>query len=653
MPENDDAIALFKQQQQQLEDAGWANFKAKRDDIDGVIFRTIPVPQTPDMPKVSVQSTQAERGLHQAVGIMKMNPTKLNTVSLDQAPKAKDDVEDIRIWDGTFWHKQNDKRRLDTSRADQAYRYGVAVERLFWDMPGEYDDEDEAEEALLQRAGKDEREAYFKGLNSDHWLIEPVNPKSCKWLPVNEDPDLFFEVSEISYAEAKNLQNYEGKYFSLDEQRKIRFLGERAPVAGSSGDYGTSGPNKIKVTTRYMKDPDTGKGTISNFVETDGASADAAQLDEVEVPFGRCPYFVIPSGEFLPSETDPNLRYRAPIFPLVEAVNRKNFHVTTFTRLVLKYTDNFYVDASSVKDPAQAAFIDNLFPTEGQGAQRGAVIPIPKPGANEMPVHLHIERYPFELDSVSQWVLENIEKDIEDSMPSRFQTGNLSRTEVANETATTMVESREASALPWESHLANFDGYGTKAEIDAVHECIQYWGGDKPYYTVSSGDEPLLKGAPESGTQVYIDANKLKRPFQLVVQTENKTQAERQQDLNVTLQLAEMQWITEEQALERSGFDDPRKQMELLEAEKQRMDADPFKRELITQMRQQLLTALLGAPPPLGMQQAGVAPPQGVPQIGAPQGRPQAPGMGQTGPAVTPAPVTMEGGSSGSVGVTP
>src|SRR5690242_16549315 len=99
MPDTD-AIALFKRQQQQLEDAGWKGFKTNRDDIDDVIFRRKTIAEDDDMPKLSVLSTQAERGLHQAVDILKMNPTKLDAISLDQGKQAKDDVEDIRIWDG-------------------------------------------------------------------------------------------------------------------------------------------------------------------------------------------------------------------------------------------------------------------------------------------------------------------------------------------------------------------------------------------------------------------------------------------------------------------------------------------------------------------------------------------------------------------------
>ena len=137
-----DAIDLFHAQIEQLEPL-WKDFKERRDGIDDVIMRKGKIDLEDELAPyargLQVQSVDAERALHQAIQILTMNPTKIDLIGLDQGKQAKDDVEDIRIWDGTFWRKQNDKRRLDRARAESQYRYGVAIERLFWDMPGEYE----------------------------------------------------------------------------------------------------------------------------------------------------------------------------------------------------------------------------------------------------------------------------------------------------------------------------------------------------------------------------------------------------------------------------------------------------------------------------------------------------------------------------------
>lgn len=662
------SLGLLERQLKQLSalhGGSFSDFKSTRDYWDSLIRRRAKVKLEASLAAyaddIDIQSSALEFKLGQLVDILTLNPTKIDLVCLEPQKHAKDDVEDCRIVAGSWWRQINDGRVIDTRRAEAMMRYGVSVERSFATLP---DDEDDMP-----------------------FRLEVVNPLECCWLPL-ADPDIVIQESELNFVEANELRNDEGNWLTLDAAGKCVFLGDARPVFDNSRHPQTK---RIRVVTRAMKDLDSvdddGKAIwyVSEYVYTAGTepTATGALMSSCGCPLPNGPYFIIPSAAQRGLETDPHLRFRPRMYPLYVLYQQLNYELTRLAALALKFESDYhvYIDLSSL-NPQQQTLVDQLFPTEGEGSQRYLVFPTPNPGSGEIPMLPHIERYPADLSEALTLSIQYCKEEIEAVSPNRFLIGNPSRTEISEGTGTAIINMQQAAGLAPSNDLAQSDA-GTARIIRSWFDAIVFWDREviegeyakaiTKYRAVATGDEPLTKGSKEAGTEVFVDAEKASRKFQINVLTKNQTQAEEMQEALMAFQDSAQGVITDEQKIAARGYDDPRKQMELLEADKQRKALEPQKMQLINQANVVLfialtgldIAALMGAPVPQPPQspapqdqspestpnrQPGENPLWRAPQQSDinPQPQPQPPAPRSAGPAITPAPIGgPQGGNAG------
>ncbi len=661
-----------------MADVGWDEFKLKREITDAHLRREAKVALDPWLSAwaegLNILSPDLEYYLQQLNDILTMDQAKVDMVSLDQKQRAKDDVEDLRIYAGSLWRRQNMGRRLDRPNAEGVNRYGFAAMRIFYEMPLE-EDEEGTHDVLDQVKSLVNRNAYFEERDEDDFTVKPVHPLTIRFWPL-EEPTLVLEEAEISYIEMRDLRDDQGRWASMTEAGRAVFLGSPAPVQDANEQSG--GRKKIRLVTRSMRDPESGRWTTAEFLFADGHIDQGGRVSECECPMTDGPYIIIPSGAELPLETTPHRRFRPRMQPLYVDYADNNFWRTMTAALGLKETREIYLNLSTI-DERRADLMGEIFPTEGEGAQRRLVFPLARPGTGEvMMTPAKIEKVNPELSQALVLSIQANEEAIKKHAPNRFQVGNITPTEIAEGTGTAIINSMEASRVPPSNDLARI-AHGIGQVIERCFSAIRYWDEGSPsgtlkrYPALVTGDEPNLRGSvPEAGTRVWVDAEKAARPYQLSVVIQNMTQAEQQVRELSAYQARAQQVIDDEQLIARLGgqsatkqFEDPGKQMRVLERAKARKALEPFKDQVMTQLLSSAAAALSGFNiPALG----GIAPPMpsASPQPPAPpllsQNRkpegppiegpaafssaPPPPPAGRTaGPAITPAPFTHAAGS--------
>lgn len=659
MASND--VATLLQQVTRLDGLGWAEFRQKRAESDLMIQRRAPVdlpPQYKDFSKnLDIQSPDLEEALSTRVQIKMIRPTKIDAVSLDAATKAKQDVEDCRIWYGYQWARVNKNRRLDRARSEAQDRYGVFVERMYWKQPTEPEVEDGDDGA--------ERLTGYAEQGDNCFDIRPVNPTTMSWFPLS-DPSLFFEHVRIPYVEAKELTNADGEYLRLDNLNNMFFLGD--PSAWDNAHDSSSRSQEFHVVTRAQKNRKTGKWTIAEYVYPDGATTDGiGTLSETEVPFNHSPYFIGLSGSHKVYEVTPHLMYRPSLYPLIVDVAEENQWRTIIAALAIDASTNAYVDLSAMR-PELMSFLEELYPGETAGTSRRLVFRKNNPASGELSAFPHLEPYPNELDSALLQLHADTKENKKRHLPNRFQTGDMGRTEVAEGKATTMVNAYEASSLPYTADLQLQDPV-TVEELECMGQAICYWddgvtgGSQKLYPATTTGGEPLLKGGPDAGTQVVVNATKLARPHQIYVLTRNQTQAEEEREALMAFQDYAQGVITFDKLLVRRGETDPERAMLDLDRDRARKLNQPGVDHIIQQAITTLwmansglnIAALQGSTiptPPQEQQPPGQEPVQLSPAhnpAGSPQYRPSPPPprLQPLGSNMTPTSNPITGGSSG------
>ena len=547
-------------------------FHSDREYWDSLLHRKAPVQLDATLEAyssgVDIQTPALERYRGQLVQTLMINPTKVDAISLDPATDAKKDVEDCRLWFATQWEHVDRHRRVDKARAENLVRYGVSPERTFWS--------EEGEKASDAEEGDDEKD------DAQHFRVEVLNPLECAWLPVTNTPDLFIQESEVSYVEATNLRDSDGNWLTLDEAGEVLFLSSRQPV----DDVTT--PNisekKLHVVTRVMRDPETGDIHLSEYVYPDGkAVRDSAKI-MADVICPTWPITIIPSASESPLESNPTLRYRPTMHPLFVLSQEYNFWRTTIAATGVKYSSEYhdYVDISALRAD-QVAFLEEIFPTEGAGSARRLVLEKPQPGSTEMAVLPHIEKYPSQLEEAMKVSFEECKEQMREFAPSRFLSGNPSRSEASYGSATMFADMTQAAGLEPSANLAEMDA-GTAQQLEQMAACVRYWDAvalktgvrPKKYQAVGTGETPLWGGGDVAGKVVFVDARKLSRKYQLYVKTNNQTQAEEQLKMTMVYTDKAQDTLTDEQVYARRGFEDPKRQSMELEKDRQRKAFQPF-----------------------------------------------------------------------------
>src|SRR3990172_3231982 len=186
MAEDKKALALLKRQYERTWNApGWKKFRDVRTQSwDPLIRRQSPQTLNPEAAQflqstntvVDIQSPDLEKDLHDRKAIQMANAAKIDAISLDAATKAKEDVEEIRIYSAGSWLKQDDGGEIRSHAFEQMDRWGVALLEKVWSKPDEYDADEEMGDP---KKALSKRDQYYR--DSDHecfsWRAAPPPPK--------------------------------------------------------------------------------------------------------------------------------------------------------------------------------------------------------------------------------------------------------------------------------------------------------------------------------------------------------------------------------------------------------------------------------------------------------------------------------------------
>lgn len=603
---------------------------------------------------------------------MTLNPTKFDAVSLDKGEHAKADVEDLRLWYAYWWRLINDRRLIDIAGFHMLVRYGVACIREDAEEPPEPEPADGDARTSLKR-----RDEYFDSTEYEEacrqsFKLRAVNPLECSWKPLAK-PRIFFQEFEVDVTEISNLRSGDGGYLSIDEMGKLAIVSEPAPVLddGSRSSRGAR-PKKIHYVVRALADPDSETWSVTEIAFT-GAASKLTQTGVVlsHTPsLPHCPYYVVPGGDENPLETDPHLRYRPMLYPLLVDITEYNYLRTLVAALARKKVsdEDVYVDISTLK-PETAAYLEEVGMIEGDGAMRRLVFRKPQPGSGEMMVSPHIEKWPGEIDAHLQLLLQQVEQSIARHQPNRFQTGD--NTEQSDITATQYLDMKQASALPYSGYIANWDGFIEDFLYRGLRDYVFWWDKTSPgkkYPAVANGNESLSSGTTEAGDRTFVTAEKLGRAHVLTVLTRNETQAERTQNEMLSLQRFAQKVDTRLQLLANMGHEDPEHQLEMLEEERLEEVFRPQYEQVEARVMGSLFAAITGLniPDLMGMQpptppeeegqasqlipgrDSGTAPTWRSPRYATQAPPPPAPRS--AGPMLTPAPINQPSGGNSPMG---
>jgi hypothetical protein len=650
-----DALAELKQQHTRLKDI-WKDFHDYRaNQWDPLIRRR--APQTDGIPSpmkqemgIDVQSPDLEKALTDWLSAQLLELTKIDAFSLDNHVKAKQDVEDIRIVLAGSWGQQNDKKAISRSMFTQANRYGLAVALKTYNMPEEPD-----LEGVEGKDQDDKRDKYWDDYYADQnncpFGFQPVSPLEISFWPLS-NPEIVFQESKIKYVHAKDLTrdaDLGGGKLTLDKAKKLHFLGDTEPEDEYSDSSDSGGP-EIHVLKRAYLDKKTNRWKWDCWVRVDGAQVnESEQLEGGDCPFDRCPYFFMASGDEQVTETDPHLRFRPKIYPLLVDIQELNFWETELAKAIAARIQYPFYNRLDGMDPAllqayQALEGAGAGLIEGQGAERRFIWRLPESASDEVPTFPALEAWPIVDLEVVRLRIEQKRMDIQIHSPNRFLTGSAFDELKNASTGTGFLNQAQAAQTTVHGDLENFDAF-VEDWLQAECEAWIYWdeGAEvqKPRKYRIHGDEPVTKNPREAGDEVFINAEKLKRPFVLSAHTSNMTQQERaledQSADTAYLQRA----ITKTQWLKRRGADDPEKQADELWKDDMDRMAEQLDMPIYQDQYRRFISAMTDTapPPPMptegeqqGQGKPGEAggrfppnPPQGIhqgqaPTLGAPQG---------------------------------
>ena len=658
---DNDKLGLLKRQIDQVEGA-FKDFRTYRQSWDQLIVRRATIKLEDAISKYSdgidIQSPilEEDRGAH--IKVLALDGPKIDCTSLEKGQDAEGDVEDIRLWTAASLHKQNLGQWVSNVVSQGQVQYGVAIIRKTWHMPTEPADEElpgyeggeDYWESRLPEKTK-ARMAYFKGMKQEHFLLQQVSPYEMSWFPLDK-PEVIIQSSDIPYVEALNLQNDKGEYVDIDALGKVNFVGKSQPEPEWGND--TLYDKKVSFIVRDMKDKQTGKWRVTEYLCPSGGSMDdATVLKEYDNPLGRSMYFIVPSGDEVLTESDPHLRYRPLLYSEYVLVQEYNYLKTLIASLARKKIsdEDVYVDASKLTPEALAAMEESGI-IEGVGAQRRLVFKRPAPGSGDIMVAPTLQRWPNDVEEHLMLVFEDTKQNLAMVRPNRFLMGQAYQ-ETKEGTGAAVLDQHQAAALPYGPYLIKQEQFW-KEQAEAEHAAIMYWdsasptGTMKPYYATATPDLPLLRGSPDAGHNTFINAEKLQRNFVITVSIKNETQQEKLLNDQMAYGDFAQGTITEEQRLRRLGHDDPQGQLERLQEERWEKQYQPRFDQIAMQGIETLFSALTY----LNLTQMAGGPP--MMPTGQPGGEQM--GGGQVGPtarpSITPSPIERPGGNGvGPTGV--
>lgn len=585
---------LFKSHKTAL-DALFQDFDHYRNPTDGVWAqqrrRRLPVQLEPELTQyvkgIDVQSPLLERQLVMRKQILMLDNPKVDVQAKSKGERVKEEAESIRMYDAALIQELEERYDVSGVNSTGQIADGMVVWYVGHKMPPEPSEKwleqrmAEKQQALLEKPiNQQRREPTLEDLR-DEWFSEYDEPTitlrqvplgTLRWQP-NNNPTVVLEESEVPFLEWREYTKQVGKqkkYLTLDEAGKVMFLGDTQML-----DSPNVNQKKLKVCIHAYQIPGSrDEWKVCQYISADGQEAEKWQ--EYDSPFGN-PYVFLASGAELPTETDPHLRFRpdADMYSLYVVGRDQNEWLTRLTALAFDHASNrsLYIPLYGIQGDVMQAWqglIEGMGGrVEGAGAERRGVLPISEANPGEWRILPRLERIPSEIPEAMNLRIDQLERMMLSLETSRFLTGGATSEEITQGTASAIERQTEQSTLPFDNHLKKQKAFWVKL-LGMVHRAIVFWdkgapkGAQKKYMRLASGNEPVAKGKVEPGTEIYVDADMLKKKVDILIYLGNDTANERQ--TKDAIAKAKYDWgiLTFTQLLEGLGFEDPEAQRDLL-----------------------------------------------------------------------------------------
>lgn len=558
---------------------------------------------------VQIQSSILEAELVLRKQVLELESPKVDVVALEQGTHAKEEAEDVRLYFARLLADLQERYDVSGLNSTGQIANGGAMWRLTWKMPPEPPED-----------WTDEREEWFRQYKDEVIGLRRVPIGSFGFWPLDK-PEYVIEEIDLPYLEWRKLTNKDGKYLQgVEGFKKVAFVGDAMEI-----DAAGAQDQRMRVCTHAYKVPGTEDWKICEYVYPErGEATEGDVWQEMDSPFGN-PYEWCSSGAEIGIETDPHLRYRPDLYPLYVTVGEKNNWLTLLAATALRRLSrgNLYIPLYGAQAEVVQSWVNDVAGghIEGAGAGMRGVVPVKEASPGEYFVAPRLEPIPIEIPESMMKRIEQLEIQEQQERTSRFLSGNVTEQEITQGTASAIIGQTQQAALPASVHL-RYQARFWKSIFRKLQKAICYWdeakseGAQKKYYVIASGDEPIAKGKVEPGSEVYVNADKMSRSFEILVYISNLTEQERA----LRDQRARERWqagvIDFEQYLDELGFEDPARQMRVLNRERHLVEARAQFAQQEADERANLWSALTGlnlaAQPPMApigaaapMQQGG------------------------------------------------
>ena len=614
-----------------------------------LIRRKLPVPLEPELAEYSggidIQSSDLETEAILRKQILGLNPAKVDVIALEEGVHAKKDAEDVRIWLASWMMELDAGLRVSDINSIGQITKGKVSWRIHWKEPPEPDgsakQDGEDDDGYNSRSLK-ERDKYFQELPKDTFSLKHVPEGSIMHFPL-DDPTVVIEETDVPYLEWREYQK-NGSYlkqFKEGEREKVAFIGNAMESVGSGQTP------VMHVLTHAYQVPGTHDWKLCEYIYPASSSVDDGEiLNEVDSPLG-CPYEFVPSGEEWPTETDPHFRYRPAIYGNIVTTQEQNYWHTILAAHARRAINDerLYIPLRGTDPDVLKLFQASGFTIEGAGAEPRLVFRRPSPGSGELMMAPELAQVPATIPDSILLRVEQLERKQQEQRTNRFLAGQATSQEISQGTGSAITLQTQQATLPFDASLTKQKLFW-ESLFEKMRAAILYWdkdtpeGSSKKYYVIGTGDEPIAKGKVEPGSRIYVDYAKLSRKIKIIVSVKNVTSQE-QTMLNAAAYADfDRGTITEEQLLDRLGFDDPGKQNDELNRERHLVEARAQFKQAEDDERRVLWSAMTG------LNLAGLGQSMAQPQQPMPQQAPQTLPMPRPGMA----PPTVS--SPGSVNTT-
>lgn len=658
---NDDEKALLEQNIADLE-ALWKNsdgdFFQNRSELQKTIDRRNPVEWTGVLDKygqgIDIQSQilRTDVGIH--VGYLNLDGPRLSLIKQETGRKAKDDIEEVSIYLAQSMSRQNQKKRLSRAISYDQVQAGISYVEKTAKEPVEPEDDyytDNGVDIKDSTAMLKARQEFYQSQEQHCFQMYHVPYQQVMHMPL-DDPGLIVRQYQVSFTEARKLKSSEefgSKPFGLDRNGDVIFGETSTPEGEGTYNFNANG-KKFDVIIREVRNEE-GDWERTEWIKAAGAPFVKAEMfTKTEVPFeDHSSFFIIPSGLEDPTQNLPHLRFVPMIADEADIVSELNYINTLLVRMArARLSDRlFYAPASELRaDQIQALEGAGLI-GEGAGAARGAFFEaLETNDSNKIPIlPTKLEAWPFPEQEELAARLTRLYQDLERARPNRIIIGQqLSQSE--QPTATGIIDQHQAAELPYRPHLDMQEAFWEEQANCELATMLNWEVEGKPgygYAHVSTGEEPTADVSPTPGKDIYLDGTKISRKFTVKVRISNETRADQMQKKLDAYQDRGQGTLTDEQVLERIGFENPAQQLEELERDRQRKMAQEVYAPLERHNMKLLASAELGQDvlgiEQMAMQQQDMSNQPRGPKPNQPAGN-QIPLAGQVpGVPVNPAPV--------------